>query len=48
MMGKVRPSLLEHHSSDGTAAVDRLSITTEGYRILVQKRIIVVHDMHDG
>jgi hypothetical protein len=36
--GETRPLLLEHHRSDGTAATAR----TEGYRILVQRRITVV------
>jgi hypothetical protein len=30
---------LEHHSSDGTAAADRLPVATEGYGPLIQSRI---------
>jgi hypothetical protein len=41
-MGEVRPLLLGHHSSDRTAAADRLPVTTEGYRPLLQRRIGVV------
>jgi hypothetical protein len=40
--GKARPSLLGHHGSDGIAAVGRLLIGIEGYRSLVQMRIVVV------
>jgi hypothetical protein len=36
------PLLLEHHSSDGTAAAGRLTVATEGYGPLVQRRIVVV------
>jgi hypothetical protein len=41
-MSEMRPSLLGYHTSDGTAAVDRLPISTEGYRPLVQRGIVVV------
>jgi hypothetical protein len=40
--GKACTSLLGHHSNDGTAGTSRLPIATEGYRPLVQRRIVVV------
>jgi hypothetical protein len=40
--GEAHPLLLEHHSSDGTAAADRLHVDTEGYGPLVQRHIVVV------
>jgi hypothetical protein len=40
--GEVRPLLLGHHSSDGTVAVGRLPIATEGYGPLLQRCIVVV------
>jgi hypothetical protein len=42
VMCEAHLSLLGHHSSDGTAAVDRLPISIEGYRPLVQRHIVVV------
>jgi hypothetical protein len=36
------PSLLGHHNSDGTTAVNCLLIATEGYEPSVQRCIIVV------
>jgi hypothetical protein len=41
--GKARPSLLGHHSSDGTAAMGQFLIAIEGYGPLVQRRIVVVY-----
>jgi hypothetical protein len=41
-MSKADPSLLGYHSSNGTAAVGRLPISTEGYGPLVQRHIVVV------
>jgi hypothetical protein len=40
--GETRPSLLCHHNSDETVAADCSPVTTEGYRPLVQRRIVVV------
>jgi hypothetical protein len=37
-----RPPLLGHHSSDGTAATDRLSVAIENYGPSVHMRIIVM------
>jgi hypothetical protein len=42
-MGKPRPSLLGHHSTDGIAAVGCLPVATEGYGPLVHRRIVVVN-----
>jgi hypothetical protein len=42
MTGEARPSLLGHHSSNGTAAADHLPVPTEGYELLVKRRIVVV------
>jgi hypothetical protein len=39
---EVCPLLLGHRNSDGTVAVGRLPIITEGYEPLVQRRIVVV------
>jgi hypothetical protein len=44
--GKACLSLLGHHSSNGITATGRLSIATEGYRPLVQRRIIVLRDKY--
>jgi hypothetical protein len=41
VMGKARPLLLGHHSSDGTVAASRLPFATEGYGPLLQRRIVV-------
>jgi hypothetical protein len=41
-MGEVRPLLLGHHSSDGTAMVGHLPVATECYGPLLQRRIVVV------
>jgi hypothetical protein len=46
-MDEACPLLLEHHSSDGTAAAGRLSVATEGYEPLVQRCIVVV-SRHDS
>jgi hypothetical protein len=40
--GEECPLLLGHHSSDETATVGRLPVTTESYRPLLQRRIVVV------
>jgi hypothetical protein len=40
--GETHPSLLEHHSSDGIIAADRLPIATKSYGLSVQMRIVVV------
>jgi hypothetical protein len=40
--GEARLLLLGHHSSDGIVAAGRLSIATEGYGPLLQRRIVVV------
>jgi hypothetical protein len=42
-MGKACPLLLGHHSSDRTAAVDRLPIVSEDYEPLLQRHIVVVN-----
>jgi hypothetical protein len=42
-MGEVRPLLLGHHSSDGTAAAGHLPVATKGYGPLLQRRIVVVN-----
>jgi hypothetical protein len=39
---EARLLLLGHHNSDGIATVGRLPVTTEGYRPLLQRRIVVV------
>jgi hypothetical protein len=36
------PSLVGHHSSDGTTAVGRLPIAIDGYDSSVQRRIVVL------
>jgi hypothetical protein len=41
-MSKMRPLLLGHHSSDGIAEAGHLPIAIEGYRLLLQRHIIVV------
>jgi hypothetical protein len=41
-MGEARPSLLGHHSGNGTAAAGRLPVATEGYEPLIQMRFVVV------
>jgi hypothetical protein len=41
-MGKARPLLLGHHSSDRTTLMSHLTIGTEGYEPLIQKHIVVV------
>jgi hypothetical protein len=42
VIGKARPLLLGHHSSDRTTLTSHLPIGTEGYEPLIQKRIVVV------
>jgi hypothetical protein len=40
--GEARLLLLGHHSSDRTAVAGRLPVATEGYRPLLQRRIVLV------
>jgi hypothetical protein len=40
--GETRPSLMGYNSSNGTTVIDQLPIATEGYKLSVQRRIVVV------
>jgi hypothetical protein len=41
--GEARPLVLEHHCIDRAAVAGHLPIATEGYGLLLQRRIILVN-----